>query len=290
MNLTDFWTGVPNLSDAALKEYAVVFPSLKAAEYLFGQDSKTQNMRSVTSLTPIQGGKYIMCADLLREFHPETATGLYDPIYADIISAIGDEITIEDWASSVVLVPATPPEPDADPESGDLVIEQWIQPMPGTDQWFNQGYPFGHRVRHTIDGTEYTMRSNINFNVWAPTMDARYWQPDPPVAVKWKAGQVWNIGDVVQHVSSTLPDNLYWKSKIAANTTEPNTDAGFYRYWEPLGNEYEPAPVAFLPGRAYAKGEQILHNGKVMISTYGGANIWSPDEYPTGWATVPGGG
>ena len=128
-----------------------------------------------------------MNADLLREFHPDTHTGLYDAAYADVITRYGDTTMIEDWAASVANLPPTPPE--------DEDVQPWVQPIPGDEsQWFNRGYPFGHKVLHTINGTEYTMRSNRDGNVWEPSFDARFWQTDPVISVPWKSGQVWDTG------------------------------------------------------------------------------------------------
>ena len=263
--LTEFWPTVPSKSYAELRVYAVIFPNAEAAEYLTGQDVDCDTTRSRTSIGEIEGGKFLMNADLLREFHPDTHTGLYDAAYANVITAIGDTTTIEDWATNVANLPPSPPEEDVQP---------WVQPVPGDqNQWFNRGYPFGHKVLHTIDGTEYTMRSNIDWNVTEPVFDARYWQPDPVIAVPWASGQVWNIGDTVNHY---VDDPAYppavdtWTSKIDANTTEPSHDSGFYRYWDIASEDYEPGVTEYNAARRYSFGDKCTENGNTYRSIYQG--------------------
>ena len=281
--LTEFWPTVPGKPYAELRGFAVVFPNAEAAGYLTGQDMECDTTKACTNVFPMSDGRYMMCADLLREFHPETHTGLYDPAYANVITQIGDQTLIEDWAPCVAKLQSSPP---ADEEE----VQPWVQPQPGTEQWFNMGYPFGHRVLHTIDGTQYTMKSTIDFNVFEPVFDARYWEPDPAQAIPWKNGQVWSTGDVVHHYvdDPTYPPAVnHWRSKIDANTTEPNHDAGFYRYWEIADDDYDPtAPKPYVVGRAYGRGEQMTNNGKTWQSTYSGANVWDEVGYPSGWEEV----
>lgn len=275
--LTEFWPTVPSQSDAQLKEFALVIPSAEVLAYLEGQDSA---FNGICKADPrkTNDGKYILCADLLREWHPATRTGLYGEGYDAAVLAIGDQVTVEDWTATIAKLPPSPPV-----EDGDAPL--WIQPSPGTGRWFDMGYPFGAIVRRTIDGVEYQRRSLIEFNTVDPAIiDARYWEFYPPQAIPWKAGQVWNLGDVVQHVSNDLPENDTWQSKINANTTEPNTDAGFYRYWDPIGDSYDPAaPKEFVSGRAYAKEEKCIENGNIYRSILDIPNVWAPSVYPTGW-------
>lgn len=279
--LTEFWPTVPSQDYATLRQYAVIFPNAEAASYLTGQDVECDTTRSRTSIREIQGGRFLMCADLLREFHPDTHTGLYDPAYGDVITRYGDQITLEDWATNVADLPPSQPEDEETP--------QWIQPQPGLGRWFDRGYSFGSRVLHTIDGTEYTMRSNIDWNTVEPVFDARYWQPDPVQAVAWKAGQVWNIGDTVNH---PVDDPAYpppvdtWTSKINANNVEPGHDSGFYRYWEPASPDYEPGLAEYNAQRRYAYGDKCLENGKTYQSVYSGPNSWAPSVYAQGWEEV----
>ena len=283
--LTEFWPTVPSLSYAELRVSGVIFPNAEAASYLTGQDVECDTTRSRTSIRPMSDGRYLMNCDLLREFHPDSNTGLYDPKFADVITQIGDQTLIEDWAASVEKLQAGAPEDEG------TEVQLWVQPVPGdSSQWFNMGFPFGHRVRWTIDGTEYTMKSTIDFNVWEPVFDARYWEPDPAQAIPWKNGQVWNVGDVVHHFvdDPTYPPAVnHWRSKIDANTTEPGHDAGFYRYWEIADEDYDPtAPKPYVVGRAYGRGEQMTNNGKTWQSTYSGANVWDEVGYPSGWEEV----
>jgi hypothetical protein len=284
--LTDFWPTVPSLTDEQLKANAIIFPSLKAAEYLSGQAGINQaGFPSRTTCSQIQDGRWVMCADLLREFHPTTRSNAYSPDYATVITAIGATTLVEPWAATIAKLPPTPPtEASATPPL-------WVQPVPGLQsQWFNMGYPFNSLVRHTIDGVEYTMRSLFNFNVTTPQFDARYWEPVPPQAVPWKIGQVWNIGAVVKNVVNDPvrpPTVTNWRSKINANTTEPNHDAGFYRYWEIADSNYDPtAPQPFTSGRAYGVGERILESGNVVMRSTHPNNVWTPAQFPAGWVTV----
>jgi hypothetical protein len=283
--LTTFWPTIPSLTDAQLKTSAVVFPNLKAAEYLAGQASiNFGGSVSRTTVSEMSDGRWFMCADLLREFHPSTRSSTYHPDYAAIITAIGATTEIEPWATTVTKLPGTPP-------TADTTVPLWVQPVPGLQsQWFNMGYPFNSLVRHTIDGVEYTMRSLFNFNVTTPQFDARYWEPVPPQAVPWKIGQVWNIGAVVKNVVNDPvrpPVVTNWRSKINANTTEPNHDAGFYRYWEIADSNYDPtAPRAFVSGRAYGLGERILEAGNVVKESTHQSNVWTPAQFPAGWVTV----
>lgn len=283
--LTEFWPTVPTKTDAQLKQSAVVFPTLEAANYLTGQDGINQSgFYTRTIVRQLQDGRWMMSADLLREFHPSTRTGSYHSDYAAIITAIGNVTLIEPWTATVAKLQPPPPDTITAPPL-------WVQPIPGLEtQWFNMGYPFQFQVRHTIDGTEYTMRSLLNFNVWTPAFDARYWEPVPPQAISWKSGQVWNIGAVVKHPVNDPafpPPVTHWRSKINANTTQPSHDAGFYRFWEIADADYDPnAPRPFVSGRAYGIGERILTAGNVVMESVHPNNVWTPTQFPTGWKTV----
>jgi hypothetical protein len=281
--LTDFWPTVPSLTDAQLKTNAIVFPSLKTAEYLTGQDGiNQQGFATRTSVQQLQDGRWFFCADLLREMHPSTRTGNYHPDYAAIITAIGSTILIEPWATTITK--RTPDRPMATGSTAPL----WVQPVPGlATQWFNMGYPFNFQVRYPIDGTEYTMRSLLNFNVFTPAFDARLWEPVPPQAVNWRAGQVWNIGAVVRFPvddPAFPPAVTHWRSMINANTTQPGHDAGFHRFWGIADADYDPnAPRPFVSGRAYSIGERILTAGNVVMRSVHTNNVWTPTQFPTGW-------
>jgi hypothetical protein len=133
------------------------------------------------------------------------------------------------------------------------------------------------------------MRSLLNFNVFTPAFDARLWEPVPPQAVLWKAGQVWNIGAVVRYPVNDPafpPAVTHWRSKINANTSAPSHDAGFYRFWGIADADYDPnAPRPFVSGRAYGIGEKILEGSTVKESLHP-TNVWRPSDFPTGWKEV----
>jgi hypothetical protein len=284
MNLTDFWPTIPTLTIEQLKTSAVVFPTLEAAQYLTGQDGINQaGFYTRTAVLQVQDGRWVMRAELLREFHPSTRTGIYHPDYAAIITAIGNVTLIEPWATTATKLPPSRPQFSSPPP--------WVQPVPGlVSQWFNMGYPFNFLVRHTIDGTEYTMRSLLNFNVFTPAFDARLWEPVPPQAVLWKAGQVWDIGAVVRfpvNDPAFPPPVTHWRSKINANTSPPSHDAGFYRFWGIADADFDPnAPRPFVSGRAYGIGERIIAaDSKIMESVHPN-NVWTPTQFPTGWKQV----
>lgn len=285
--LTEFWPTIPSLTDAQLKTNAVIFPSLKAAEYLTGQDGINQvGFSTRTTVLQLQDNRWFFRADILKEMHPGTRTGNYHPDYTAIITAIGSTILIEPWAATIAKRPPSPPM-----ASGSSLPPLWVQPVPGlASQWFNMGYSFQFQVRHTIDGTEYTMRSLLNFNVWTPAFDARLWEPVPPQAVPWKSGQVWNKGAVVKYPVNDPafpPAVTYWRSNIDANTTQPGHDAGLYRFWSIADADYDPtAPRPFVSGRAYGIGERILTAGNVVMESVHPTNVWRPSDFPTGWKEV----
>ena len=74
-----------------------------------------------------------------------------------------------------------------------------------------------------------------------------------------------------------------WRSKIDANTTEPGHDSGFYRYWEPADENYEPGVTEYNAARRYAFGDKCTESGNTYRSVYQGINAWAPSAYPQGW-------
>jgi hypothetical protein len=126
-------------------------------------------------------------------------------------------------------------------------------------------------------------------NVWPPSPQSTFWRisPDPgplPWVQPTGASDAYDIGDEVYHEVEGRTER-YWRSNIAANTTEPGTDGTFDRWWAPIDKPGGTVTewVQPMPGTANAPYEieaQVTHSGKAWINTVQ-MNVWEPGVF--GW-------
>lgn len=150
---------------------------------------------------------------------------------------------------------SSPWEPVVAPEPPEI-FEPWVQPQGSHD-----AYRTGAYVTH--DGKNWL--ATIDYNVWAPGVMG--WAehgaepgPYPPIWVQpGSAEDAYPIGAHVEHHHPNRTD-IYWESKIAANTTEPGADGvppdgpWYDRYWQPLTEK--PAEPAEEVVTAQGKGKR----------------------------------
>lgn len=94
------------------------------------------------------------------------------------------------------------------------------------------------------------------------------------------AHDAWPVGALVSHAGHT------WRNTAGVvNVWEPGSD-GPVPTWTRIDYDEEDAPQPFVKPTgshdAYSLGARVLFNGKVYRSLID-ANIYSPDEYPSGW-------
>jgi hypothetical protein len=109
----------------------------------------------------------------------------------------------------------------------------WVQPVGAVD-----AYPLGARITHLGD----IWVSTLPANVWEPGVTGWTQEtPTGPTVEPWVQGGgtgtagSYNLNDEVTHTNAQDSNNVWlFRSKIAANTTEPGTDGTFHRWWEPV--------------------------------------------------------
>ena len=97
--------------------------------------------------------------------------------------------------------------------------------------------------------------------------------------------RMYTLGNVVRH------NGRIWESiTTTLNSWEPGTENGLT--WRDITERFEeghdpdaPKPFVSPTGAhdAYGIGDRVTFNGKTYRSTIA-ANVYSPDEYPAGWA------
>ena len=103
----------------------------------------------------------------------------------------------------------------------------------------------------------------------------------PPYVV----GKSYAVGEFLTYGKNEVGDPQLYKVVQAHTSQEnwtPNTTPSLY---EPIGLNSEGYPVWSKPSGAhdaYNKGDIVDYNGTLYKSLMDG-NVYSPDEYPTGW-------
>ena len=102
----------------------------------------------------------------------------------------------------------------------------------------------------------------------------------------YEVGKAYTVGEFFTYGVNGVGDPQLYKV-VQAHTSQdnwkPDTNPALYT---PIGLDDSGYPVWSKPTGAhdaYNKGDIVNHNGVLYESTIDG-NIWSPDEYPAGWA------
>lgn len=134
------------------------------------------------------------------------------------------------------VVPSEPPE----------TFEPWVQPQGAHDAYAADVY-VAHNDKQWL--------STVPNNVWQPGVYgwAEHGSEPGPYPPIWEqpgsAEDAYAIGAHVEHHHSDRVE-IYWESKIAANTTEPGADGippdgpWYDRYWQPLSEKPEEGVTA----------------------------------------------
>ncbi len=144
-------------------------------------------------------------------------------IYKDMLYRVVQGHTSQsDWTPDKVpaLFKATLPEGE---------IGEWVQPEGSHD-----AYNTGDLVWYGSPDMVYM--SLIDANVWSPEDYPAGWElqgaeDDEPEILEWK--QPTGAHDAYQTGDQVLYNGRVWTSKIDANTTVPDGDEPYNRYWEP---------------------------------------------------------
>jgi hypothetical protein len=101
MNLTELLPLADSMTDAELKEYALIFDDILRAVLVQVQD-ESPDSRHLANPVPLTDGNYLLCADLLTE----TGTGgLYEDGFANLPPELFDEVEVIPWSEAVALIP-----------------------------------------------------------------------------------------------------------------------------------------------------------------------------------------
>jgi hypothetical protein len=105
----------------------------------------------------------------------------------------------------------------------------------------------------------------------------------------WKAGKTYKAGEYLTYGVNNVGDPQLYKV-ISGHTSQtdwvPDKTASLY---EPIGLTDDGYPVWSKPSGAhdaYNKGDVVDYNGILYKSLIDG-NVYSPDEYPSGWEELP---
>jgi len=101
MNLTELLPMAGSMTDAELKEYALIFNnSLRGI--LAQVEGERPNSRHRTGPVDLTDGRYLLCADLLTEVGPK---GLYADGFAQLPPDLFDQVEVLHWSEAVELIP-----------------------------------------------------------------------------------------------------------------------------------------------------------------------------------------
>jgi len=121
----------------------------------------------------------------------------------------------------------------------DLTEEQWAAMLARYPAWSEaDDYAIGDLRRY--DGSLYRcVQAHTAQSDWHPDVVPALWTVThpPEITPRWVqptgAQDAYDIGDRVIHATVEGVAWL-WESKIDANTTEPDRDGDFHRWWEPI--------------------------------------------------------
>lgn len=107
MNLSELLPQAPGMTDAELKELALILsPELNAA---LGEIQNGLGPRRHMAISvPLTDGNYMLRADLLTEIHPG---GLYHAAFEAIPAELLPAVQVIPWADAVALLPQPEEEP-----------------------------------------------------------------------------------------------------------------------------------------------------------------------------------
>lgn len=101
----------------------------------------------------------------------------------------------------------------------------------------------------------------------------------------WESGKAYAVGEYLTYGINEVGDVQLYKVVQAHTSQEdwkPNATASLY---EPIGLNESGYPIWSKPSGAhdaYNKGDIVDYNGTLYVSLIDG-NVYSPDEYPSGW-------
>lgn len=170
-----------------------------------------------------------------RAATPPAPAAWFQPLGAHDCYPLGVSVTYggQVWISTT---PANVFEPgvfgwkvaSTDPPAGGP--QPWVQPIPGLIP------PYAAMAQVTHAGK--TWRSLIGVNVWSPSSYGWEEVAEVPAGpLPWvqptHAGNSYAVGAEVTHTVAGRTTTI-WRSKIAANTTEPGHDGTYDRWWGPV--------------------------------------------------------
>ena len=101
MNLTELLPLADSMTDAELKEYALIFNNSLRAVLVQVQD-ESPDSRHLANPVPLTDGNYLLCADLLTE---TGSGGLYEDGFANLPPELFDQVEVIPWSEAVALIP-----------------------------------------------------------------------------------------------------------------------------------------------------------------------------------------
>lgn len=105
---------------------------------------------------------------------------------------------------------------------------------------------------------------------------------------KYEGGKVYTVGEYITYGKNTVGDVQLYKV-VQAHTSQENWKPNEYpALYEPIGLNDTGYPVWSKPSGshdAYNIGDIVDYNGTLFKSLIDG-NVYSPDEYPSGWELV----
>ena len=101
MNLTELLPLADSMTDAELKEYALILDE-SLHDVLIQVQGENPDSRHLADPVSLTDGNYLLCADLLTE----TGTGgLYEDGFANLPPELFDEVEVIPWSEAVALIP-----------------------------------------------------------------------------------------------------------------------------------------------------------------------------------------
>lgn len=151
------------------------------------------------------------------------------------VLVVGDEIVVDDYFESArIESPHTVEAFDTEESKVTFIASMQVgkfHVIPEIGEWCegNKVYAYGDDKAKCVQGhyrTHYAIEETPDLWLIIPTISAGY-----PV---WKrptgAHDAYAIGDIVHYPTASDP---LWISKIVGNTTVPDGDIPYNRYWEP---------------------------------------------------------
>lgn len=105
---------------------------------------------------------------------------------------------------------------------------------------------------------------------------------------KYQVGKAYKTKEVFSYGENSVGDaQLYQvlQNHTSAKEWTPDTTQSLYKKIGVTDDGYPEWVQPLGASDAYNKGDVVSHNGTLYRSLIDG-NVWSPDEYPTGWAIV----